>query len=61
MIQQCQQYQICAGDNALDDLPILFKLDVLHFEEVTNLALRRNILAEGVAMYPSDAPGSAPA
>jgi len=32
---------------ALDDLPILFKLDVLHFEQVTNEKLKQSILREG--------------
>lgn len=37
--------------NALDDLPILFKLDVVHFEQVTNPALKNNILAHGKTLY----------
>jgi predicted nucleotidyltransferase len=39
--------------NALDDLPILFKLDAVHFERMTNPRLRENILNEGVAIYPA--------
>jgi proline iminopeptidase len=38
--------------NALDDLPILFKLDAVHFERVVNPRLRENILNEGVDLYP---------
>jgi proline iminopeptidase len=37
--------------NALDDLPILFKLDVVQFEQVTNPALKQNILAHGKTFY----------
>lgn len=38
--------------SALDDLPILFKLDVVHFERVGNTRLRANIANEGVELYP---------
>lgn len=38
--------------NALDDLPILFKLDAVHFERLTNPRLRDNILNEGMDLYP---------
>lgn len=37
--------------SALDDLPILFKLDVVHFERVANHRLRENVLNEGVDLY----------
>ena len=36
---------------AIDDLPIIFKFDVLHLERLSNAALRKNILAEGVPLY----------
>lgn len=39
--------------NELDDLPILFRLDVVHFERVSNPRLRQNIIAEGVVLYPA--------
>ena len=37
--------------NALDDLPILFKLDVVQLEQVTNPALKQNILLHGKTLY----------
>lgn len=37
---------------ALDDLPIVFKLDVLWLEQLTNPALKRNILDGGQQLYP---------
>lgn len=37
--------------NALDDLPILFKLDAVHFERMTNPRLRENISNEGIDIY----------
>lgn len=37
---------------ALDDLSILFKLDVVHLDQLTNAALKRNILTEGQPLYP---------
>ena len=36
--------------NALDDLPIIFKLDVLHWESASP-ALRHSIALHGVALY----------
>jgi proline iminopeptidase len=37
--------------NALEDLPILFKLDVVQFEQVSNQALKASILANGKLLY----------
>jgi proline iminopeptidase len=37
--------------NALDDLPILFRLDVVHWDRATNAALKENIIADGVALH----------
>ncbi|SFV13630.1 nucleotidyltransferase domain-containing protein [Pseudoduganella namucuonensis] len=37
--------------NMLDDLPILFKLDVVLFEQVTRPALKQNIQDKGVPLY----------
>lgn len=41
--------------NEVDALPIVFKVDCLHFEELTNNALKEKILREGVRFYPSPA------
>lgn len=35
----------------LDDLPILFKMDLVHFEQLTRPALRDEIVAEGVPLH----------
>lgn len=37
--------------NALDDLPIIFKLDVAWMNEVGNASFRRNIERDGVPLY----------
>ena len=39
--------------NDLDDLPIVFRLDVLHFERAGNPQLRQNILEKAVVLYPT--------
>ena len=36
----------------LDELPIAFKMDVLHFDTLHNQALRDRILRDGKAIYP---------
>jgi proline iminopeptidase len=38
--------------NELDDLPIVFKLDVLHWDRIGNPRLREKILEEGKPFYP---------
>ncbi len=38
----------------LDDLPIVFKLDVLHLQKVANPHLRARIVEEGVRFWPAD-------
>ena len=40
---------------ALDDLPILFRLDVSLWHEVTNSALKKAMLDEGVPLYEASA------
>ncbi len=35
----------------LGDLPLIFKIDVVHFEKLTEDALKRNILKDAVAFY----------
>lgn len=37
---------------ALDELPVLFKMDVLHFNDVSNLKLKENIVKYGQQLYP---------
>lgn len=39
--------------NEVDALPIVFKVDCLHFDQLTNVALKEKILREGVQFYPS--------
>ena len=46
--------------NALDDLPILFKLDIVLFDSISNAALKRNIIADSVVLYRSTAVNAAP-
>ena len=39
---------------ALDDLPIIFRLDVSLLQEVDHQQLKRNMLTDGVTLYTSD-------
>jgi predicted nucleotidyltransferase len=39
--------------NELDDLPIVFKLDVLHFDRLERLDLKEKILSQGRRFYPA--------
>lgn len=48
-----QAHDFSALWNELDDLPILFRLDVVHFDRVNNPRLRQNILNDGVDLYPA--------
>lgn len=38
--------------NELVNLPLIFKLDILHFERLTNEKLKDKILKEGISFYP---------
>ena len=38
--------------SALDELPLVFKLDLLHFEALSNDALRNKILRDGIQIHP---------
>ena len=38
--------------NALDALPLIFKLDVVHFDRLPDGPLRQNILADGRPFFP---------
>lgn len=38
--------------NALDDLPLIFKLDILHWDSLSNIQLKDKILKEGKYFYP---------
>jgi proline iminopeptidase len=44
--------------NELDDLPIVFKLDVLHFDKLERPDLKEKIMAQGQFFYPLKTPGS---
>ncbi len=37
--------------NTIDDLPIAFKLDILHWDHLDNAALREQIQKEGMTLY----------
>lgn len=37
--------------NEIDALPIVFKVDCLHFEQLDNNVLKHKILDEGVVFY----------
>jgi|TARA_Y100001951_G_scaffold105357_2_gene122382 predicted nucleotidyltransferase len=39
--------------NEIDALPLVFKVDCIHFEKLGNEALRKNILKNGVQFYPA--------
>jgi uncharacterized protein len=38
----------------LDNLPILFKLDILHWDRLENSVLKSKIESEGISIYPAD-------
>lgn len=38
----------------IDNLPILFKLDVLHWDRLENSVLKNKIEVEGISIYPTD-------
>jgi len=40
--------------SALEDLPILFRLDVVHWDRVKNTALKEEILRDGRVLYRRD-------
>lgn len=40
--------------NAVDDLPLAFKVDLLHYDRLSNAALRQKILVEGVKFEVDD-------
>ena len=39
--------------NEIDALPLVFKVDCIHFEKLENEALKKNILKNGVRFYPA--------
>jgi len=42
--------------NEIDELPILFKIDLLHWDRLANLALKDKIRREGRCIYPERNP-----
>lgn len=38
--------------NAIDDLPVVFKIDCLHWDRTSNQTLKNKILKEGKIFYP---------
>ena len=38
--------------NALDDLPLVFKMDVLYWDQLGHARLKQKILIEGQVLYP---------
>lgn len=38
--------------NEIDDLPLVFKTDCLHWDRLSNPALKEKILREGIPFYP---------
>ncbi|SDW00092.1 hypothetical protein [Nitrosomonas communis] len=38
--------------NAIDDLPLVFKVDLLHWDKLTDERLKTKILREGQLFYP---------
>jgi hypothetical protein len=45
---------------ALDDLPILFRLDVSLWHQVTNAALKQAMLDDGIPLYQAQTGGAVP-
>lgn len=43
--------------NEIDALPIVFKVDFLHFEQLENVAIKQKILNEGVVFYQASSAG----
>ena len=43
--------------NEIDTLPIVFKVDFLHFEQLENVAIKQKILNEGVVFYQASSAG----
>jgi predicted nucleotidyltransferase len=41
--------------NDIDSLPILFKIDLLHWDTLGNIRLKEKILQEGKVLYPAGA------
>ena len=41
---------------AIDDLPLVFKVDLLHWDRLANNALRNQIALEGLPFYPPSNP-----
>lgn len=39
--------------NEVDALPLVFKVDCMHFDQLTNAALKQKILEGGVKFYPA--------
>lgn len=39
--------------NQLDELPIVFKMDILHWDRLANQHLRTKVLDEGRVLFPS--------
>lgn len=39
--------------NEVDSLPLVFKVDCIHFEQLENAALKQKILDSGVKFYPA--------
>jgi proline iminopeptidase len=37
--------------NALDDLPLIYKIDCLHLEKLQNPTLKENIYKQGIVFY----------
>jgi predicted nucleotidyltransferase len=37
--------------NALDDLPIIFKIDTLHMQRLSDQNLKKQILSQGIKLY----------
>lgn len=38
--------------NELDDLPLVFKMDILHWDRLNNVRLQSKIISEGRELYP---------
>ncbi|MEQ9107828.1 MAG: nucleotidyltransferase domain-containing protein [Limnobacter sp.] len=43
--------------NEIDALPMVFKVDCLHFEQLENDALKQKVLNEGVVFYQASSAG----
>lgn len=56
---EMSQTRFAALWNELDDLPLVFTLDVVHWDTLSNACLKQRIVDEGIELMPRLAPDAA--